>query len=112
MPISRCRAAARTAHSGRGFLNGWTRTGSRPIFKIVTGVSTGALMAPFAFLGSDHDDALREFYTTTASRNIFRMLSILPQLLGGESLADTGPLRSLIAQHVDAGFLRRIARGA
>jgi hypothetical protein len=95
---------------GAGFLNGWTKTGQRPLFKIVTGVSTGALMAPFAFLGPDHDDALREFYTTTASRNIFRMLSILPQLLGGESFADTGPLRGLIAQHVDAEFLRQVAR--
>src|SRR5687768_3028144 len=36
---------------GAGFLNGWTQTGKRPVFKIVTGVSTGALMAPFAFLG-------------------------------------------------------------
>jgi hypothetical protein len=95
---------------GAGFLNGWTRTGQRPLFKIVTGVSTGALMAPFAFLGPDHDDALRDFYTTNASRNIFRMLSILPQLLGGESFADTGPLRALIAQHVDAEFLRQVAR--
>ncbi len=95
---------------GAGFLNGWTKSGKRPIFKIVTGVSTGALMAPFAFLGPDYDDALREFYTTTQSRNIFQRLSILPQLLGGESFADTGPLRTLIAQHVDAEFLRRIAR--
>lgn len=94
---------------GAGFVNGWTRTGKRPKFKIVTGVSTGALMAPFALLGPKYDDALREFYTTTASRNIFRMLSILPQLLGGESLAETGPLQAMIAQYVDAAFLREIA---
>jgi hypothetical protein len=95
---------------GAGFLNGWTKTGTRPKFKIVTGVSTGALMAPFAMLGPAYDDALREFYTTTASRNIFRLLSILPQLLRGEALADTGPLVALIAQHVDAAFLREIAK--
>jgi hypothetical protein len=95
---------------GAGFLNGWTKSGTRPLFKIVTGVSTGALMAPFAFVGPEYDDALREFYTTTASRNIFRMLSIVPQLLGGESFADTGPLRALIAQHIDAEFLRQVAR--
>ena len=94
---------------GAGFLNGWTKVGSRPVFKIVTGVSTGALMAPFAFLGPEYDDALRDFYTTTSSRAIFRMLSIVPQLLGGESLADTGPLRVLIAQNVDEQFLRKIA---
>lgn len=94
---------------GAGFLNGWTKTGQRPVFKIVTGVSTGALMAPFAFLGPGYDGALREFYTTTDTRNIFRMLSILPQLIAGEALADTGPLQALIGQHVDEAFLRSIA---
>jgi predicted acylesterase/phospholipase RssA len=94
---------------GAGFLNGWTSTGKRPTFKIVTGVSTGALMAPFAFLGPDYDDALREFYTTVRSRDIFVLGSIVRQLLVGESLANTEPLAALIAQHIDAAFLRRIA---
>ena len=61
---------------GAGFLNGWTASGKRPVFKIVTGVSTGALMAPYAFLGPDYDNAIREFYTNTSSRNVFQMLSI------------------------------------
>ena len=94
---------------GAGLLVGWTKSGKRPPFKIVTGVSTGALMAPFAFLGSEHDDALTEFCTTTSSLDIFRMLSMIPQLLGGESLADTGPLRQMIEQQVDAELLRRMA---
>jgi predicted acylesterase/phospholipase RssA len=94
---------------GAGLLNGWTTTGKRPVFKIVTGVSTGALMAPFAFLGPPYDTALREFYTTTSSRNIFRVLSIIPQLLGGDSLADSGPLASLIEQHVDDALLAKVA---
>lgn len=94
---------------GAGLLNGWSATGKRPVFKIVTGVSTGALMAPFAFIGTSYDAALREFYTTTSSRNIFRVLSIIPQLLGGESLADSGPLASLIEQHVDDALLARVA---
>ncbi|HQR09998.1 MAG TPA: patatin-like phospholipase family protein [Casimicrobiaceae bacterium] len=95
---------------GAGFLSGWTQSGKRPVFKIVTGVSTGALMAPYAFLGPDYDDAIREFYTNTSSRNVFQMLSIIPQLLGGESLADSGPLRQTIEQTVDDAFLRAIAR--
>jgi predicted acylesterase/phospholipase RssA len=94
---------------GAGFLKGWTESGKRPRFKVVTGVSTGALIAPFAMHGPRYYEALREFYTTTASRNIFRLLSIIPQLLGGESLAETGPLQLLIAQHVDERFLREIA---
>jgi hypothetical protein len=94
---------------GAGFLNGWTQSGRRPTFKIVTGVSTGALMAPFAFLGPGYDDALREFYTTTRTRDIFKLGSLLWQLLAGEALADTTPLQALIAQHVDAGLLQRVA---
>jgi hypothetical protein len=94
---------------GAGFLNGWTTTGQRPTFKIVTGVSTGALMAPFAFLGPDYDDALRRFYTTTRTNDIFTLGSLIWQLLAGEALADTRPLQALIARHVDAELLRRVA---
>jgi hypothetical protein len=97
---------------GAGFLNGWSATGSRPVFKIVTGVSTGALMAPFAFLGPPYDAALHEFYTTTTTRDLFdigSILSILISLLRGDSLANAGPLAALIARHVDAEFLRKIA---
>jgi predicted acylesterase/phospholipase RssA len=94
---------------GAGYLNGWTRAGTRPVFKIVTGVSTGALMAPFAFLGPDYDDALRTFYTTTRSRDIFVLGSVLWQLLAGEALAETRPLQALIERHIDAELLRRVA---
>jgi predicted acylesterase/phospholipase RssA len=94
---------------GAGFLNGWTTTGRRPLFKVVSGVSTGALMAPFAFLGPQYDEALREFYTTTASRDIFAIGSLLASLLRGDSLADTGPLASLIARHVNAELVRNVA---
>jgi predicted acylesterase/phospholipase RssA len=94
---------------GAGFLKGWSATGSRPVFKLVTGVSTGALMAPFAFLGPDYDDELRTFYTTTTSGNIFVRGSFIRQLLSGESLADTAPLAALIARNVDAELLRSVA---
>jgi hypothetical protein len=94
---------------GAGFLNGWTTTGQRPVFKIVTGVSTGALMAPFAFLGPTYDLALRDFYTTTDTRRILQVLSFIPQLLGGESFADSAPLRALLEQHVNAELLHEVA---
>ncbi|MFO1142775.1 MAG: hypothetical protein U1E59_10335 [Amaricoccus sp.] len=54
-----------------GVLNGWTRNGTRPEFDIVTGVSTGALAAPFAFLGPDWDDELAAVYTDVTSRDVF-----------------------------------------
>ena len=97
---------------GAGFLNGWTDAGTRPVFKIVTGVSTGALMAPFAFVGPPYDQVLREFYTTTRSRDIFLLGStfgLLWQLLAGEALADTLPLQTMIARHVDDQLLQRVA---
>ncbi len=94
---------------GAGFLNGWTHSGTRPVFKIVTGVSTGALMAPFAFVGSDYDDALREFYTTTSTRDIFVIRALLWQLLAGEALADTRPLQAIIERHVDEALMERVA---
>jgi hypothetical protein len=97
---------------GAGFLNGWTATGTRPMFKIVTGVSTGALMAPFAFIGPEYDQALREFYTTTRSKDIFVLgssLGLLWQLIAGEALADTRPLQAMIARHVDETLLQRVA---
>jgi predicted acylesterase/phospholipase RssA len=82
------------------------------VFKIVTGVSTGALMAPFAFIGPPYDQALREFYTTTRSKDIFVLRStfgLLWQLIAGEALADTRPLQAMIASHVDEQLLQRVA---
>ncbi len=94
---------------GAGFLNGWTATGSRPTFKIVTGVSTGALMAPYAFLGPDHDGALRRFYTTTSDADVFAAGNPLMALLRRDALANTAPLEALIARAIDAPLLARIA---
>lgn len=94
---------------GAGFLNGWSATGTRPTFKIVTGVSTGALMAPYVFLGPDHDEALRIFYTTTTNADVFSAGNPLLALLRRESLAQTAPLEALIARAIDAPLLARIA---
>jgi hypothetical protein len=82
------------------------------LFKIVTGVSTGALMAPFAFVGPDYDAALRQFYTTTSTGDIFvlgSMFTLLRRVLAGEALADTRPLQAMIARHVDESLLQRVA---
>src|SRR5215204_339424 len=76
---------------GAGFLNGWTAAGTRPEFKGVTGISTGALIAPFAFLGPKYDYVLQRVYTTTSQKDIFKKRG-LKSLLFGDAMADTAPL--------------------
>jgi predicted acylesterase/phospholipase RssA len=93
---------------GAGILTGWTARGDRPEFELVTGVSAGAIIAPFAYLGSEYDPQLKEIWTEYETRQIATP-QVLPGLLGGDALADTGPLKGLIAKYIDAEFLRRIA---
>src|ERR1700754_4443830 len=69
---------------GAGLMNGWTETGTRPEFEMVTGISTGALSAPFAFMGPAYDQQLKEVYTTTDASRVFRK-SIVKGVLGGAS---------------------------
>ncbi|WP_422008698.1 patatin-like phospholipase family protein [Reyranella sp.] len=93
---------------GAGIMNGWTAVGTRPTFKMVTGVSTGALIAPFAFLGSDYDAALREVYTTMTPDKVFRMRGLTAALFD-DAMADTTPLAQVIARYADQKMLDVIA---
>jgi len=88
---------------GSGLLNGWTQFGSRPDFAAVTGVSSGALMAPFAFAGPRYDHVLREVYTTVTAADVFEAGGT------GESLLDTWPLKDFIAKYVTNDQLADIA---
>lgn len=92
---------------GAGLLAGWSTSGQRPQFEVVTGVSAGALIAPFAFLGSDYDEALKQVWTSYSTKDIAPTRLI--GFLGGPSLADTAPLKRIIAQHIDQKALARIA---
>ncbi len=94
---------------GAGLLAGWSDRGTRPVFHIVTGVSAGAIIAPFAFLGAKHDRELREIWTQYKAQDV-AVAQILTGLLGGASLADTAPLEKLVAKYVTKRFLREIAR--
>jgi patatin-like phospholipase len=94
---------------GAGLLVGWTEAGTRPEFKLITGVSTGSLIAPFAFLGSAYDAQLRAVYTDVQPRDIFQKRFILNALFN-DALADTAPLFKLISQYVNAEMLSAIAR--
>lgn len=93
---------------GAGVLCGWTAHGDRPQFKLVTGISTGALIAPFAFLGSTYDDTLRLLYTGITSRDIFRLKSLVT-VLWRDAVADTAPLARKLDQYVDAAMLAAVA---
>ena len=93
---------------GAGLLIGWTARGDRPQFKVVTGVSTGALIAPFAFLGPSYDGVLRHVYTQVDQSDIFKSRSMLTGFFN-DALADTTPLFQLISQYVDDQMLAAIA---
>lgn len=93
---------------GAGLLVGWTERGDRPQFEVVTGVSAGALSAPFAFLGPRYDGKLREVWTRYGTNQLVTA-QLLPALFGGPSLTDSGPLRQLIASYIDRRVLSEVA---
>ena len=94
---------------GAGLLCGWTASGTRPSFKLVTGVSTGALTAPFAFLGPSYDEKLKQVYTTITTKDIFMMKSLLAILLRPVAFGLNDPLAKLTAEVVDEKMLKDVA---
>jgi predicted acylesterase/phospholipase RssA len=93
---------------GAGVLNGWSKTGDRPTFKLVTGVSTGALIAPFAFLGPAYDATLKALYTGISANDIAKKRSVL-SILYNDAVADTTPLFQLVKHYVTKELLDAIA---
>ena len=94
---------------GVGVLNGWTAAGTRPTFSVVSGVSTGGLIAPFAFLGSQYDDTLREVYTSGIASSLLDDPSII-RVLFGSGLFGNKRLRELVARYVGPEILAAVAR--
>ncbi len=93
---------------GAGLLNGWTAAGNRPTFTFVTGISTGSLIAPFAFLGPEYDNVLTEVYTKYETKDLVRKKGVL-SIVTSDAAADTAPLKALIARYVDAKVIAKIA---
>jgi hypothetical protein len=93
---------------GAGLLVGWSAEGSRPEFNIVTGISAGALIAPFAFLGSKYDSVLESVCGTIGPGDIFHIHNVLAAL-SGDGMADDRPLEALIAKYVTSQTLSDIA---
>ncbi len=95
---------------GAGFLIGWRESGRRPEFDVVGGVSTGALLATHAFLGTPADDLkLEEMYTKVTKDNIYEDRAIFSLLSGSDSLRDTAPLRALLVKYITEETLKRVA---
>ena len=95
---------------GAGLLTGWRESGQRPEFDMVGGVSTGALLATHALLGTPADDAqLVEMYTQIAKKDVHNERGVFSLAFGADSLSDTAPLRALIARFITAETLKRVA---
>ena len=92
---------------GAGVLVGWTKAGDRPEFDIVTGVSTGALTAPFAFLGPDWDKRLTQAYTSEAAGRILNRRGV--DIFFRPSFYNTKALRALVEKYVDPPLLYAVA---
>lgn len=92
-----------------GLLKGWSATGERPEFTVVTGISTGALIAPFAYLGPEYDDIIKSFYTNYSTKDLVEEQGLIRSLLGGEAGYDTTLLRSRIEHYFDESVMEDIA---
>lgn len=101
---------------GAGLLCGWTKSGTRPQFKVVTGISTGALIATFAFLGPAYDNHLRIAYTTVSDQDIyeqhskFAIILSLANIRPLPSVADNKPLANLINRLITPQVLADVAK--
>src|ERR1700741_3659138 len=94
---------------GAGLLVGWSDRGDRPVFDVVTGVSTGSLSAPFAFLGQKYDAQLKEIYTQTSANDIFVRRPAVFAAVASDAVSDSAPLRGMIARYLDQPMIQRIA---
>jgi len=94
---------------GAGLLCGWSESGTRPVFELVTGVSTGALTAPFAYLGSGYDPQLRTVYTELKPSNVLEERGLTAALFD-DAMADNAPLFKTISGHLNEELLAAIAK--
>lgn len=91
-----------------GLLNAWSERGDRPEFDIVTGVSTGAIVAIYAFLGSDYDQELKHYYTDTSIDSLFKKNSFVTTLFKG-AFIDTSGFEYQVRSAVDKELVERLA---
>ena len=108
MDVLALSAGGQSGAFGAGIMQGWTEQGDRPEFSLITGVSTGALIAVFAFIGPEGDAALRELYTTHSTSDVYTRRWWV-ELPFNDSYARSSPLRSMITRHLTEDVVCRIA---
>ena len=91
-----------------GFVTGWTQSGTRPEFDVVTGISTGSLLAPFAFLGPEFDSRAGRLYTGVSATDIFRIRTWL-LIPFRDSVATSAPLKKLLESQITPSLMEMIA---
>ncbi len=91
-----------------GFLAGWAKTGTRPEFDVVTGVSVGSLIAPYAFLGSEFDGIAMDLYTGVRAEDVFR-IRVWVTIPFKDAAASSAPLKKLIQSQISPVLLERVA---
>jgi predicted acylesterase/phospholipase RssA len=92
---------------GAGFLRGWSESGQRPNFDVVTGSSVGALIAPFAFLGSGYDSQLEGIFTSGVTDDLMRITVVNAVI--GSSAFKAGPIKELISRYADDKLVDAVA---
>ena len=93
---------------GAGLLRGLEERGERPDYTVVTGVSTGAIIAVFAFLGPEYDDVLEEMYTSHSTDDLVEV-TLFGALTGGIAFTDSSGYRSLLERYIDDEVVDAIA---
>jgi predicted acylesterase/phospholipase RssA len=93
---------------GAGLLAGWSEAGNRPEFLGVTGISIGAVIAPFAFIGSSQDELLRDFFTTLRPEDVYEKRSMFA-VLYDDAVADSAPMKELLEKYVTEALLTRVS---
>ena len=94
---------------GAGFMKGWTGHGRPPSFQVVTGTSTGSLIATYAFLGAEFDEALgRAYLGIKGDGDVMDKRFLLTALLS-DALASTAPLRRMLEANITDEMVTRVA---
>lgn len=108
-PILAISGGAANGAYGAGLLKGWSEEGSRPKFKAITGISTGAIIAPMVFLGKEYDPMMEELYTTLSTKDVMSIKGPVRALLGN-SMASNAPLAKQLDKYITMDMLEKVAK--